>query len=491
MRFEPLYYAERLSVVNPSGDVGVVTLWSPVKVVQRRFADWGVDLGPDSSRIAAFGNLYGNGLPHMLRNLLWNPQISYLLILGQNLSGSAEHLRNFFEQGLEESEILGSKTFKIVGTSRHIDGLVAPTDFVAPPTVRVLGNLTDDETRPEVLSFFGSLPALLDRDIPRVARELPSVEVNRYPSEPRSHTIVRKRPLEAWRELVYRLVRFGHRSALKKGERIELQNVKVVIQEPIEDSDETVSAHGFDPLRFRNYQRLILCADPPKETSYTYGNRMRGYFRREGQVIDFVEDSIRKLDGDKQTRHAYIALWDSARDSAGSSPCLVSLFLRLFDGKLTLTATFRTHNAISAWPENVWGLIAVQRLICAGAQLPPGAITVISHSISVDADTSLDRAKQIAQQRHSDDDIDPETGRRELRIDPNGEFTITVDRTSGEIIAQHTYQGIVLTEYRGKNAAEIESRIARDCAISVISHALYVGRELAKAECQLKGRQEQ
>lgn len=487
MMFEAIYYGDRLRLVNPLGDVGVVTLWSPVRNVEGKFAEWGIDLGEATSRIAAIGNLYGNGLPHLLRNLLWNPQIAYVLVLGQNLSGSADHLKHFFELGLEDAEVLGTMVHRIVGTNRYIDGLVAPEDFVAPPVIRVLGKLTEDGTKSGVVSFFDTLPPPSEAELPRVAKGLPDVEVTRYPSEPRSHTIFRNRALVAWRELVYRLVRFGHRNTLKKGSRIELQNVKVVIQEPIEDPDDTIAELGFDPTQFREYQKRILCADPPEETSYTYGNRLRGYFNRERKVVDFVEDSIQKLGQDQQTRHAYFALWDSARDSEGSSPCLVSLFLRMFEGKLTLTATFRSHNAMSAWPENVWGLIAIQREICVGAQVPPGPITIISHSISIDADPSvLARAQQIAQQRVSDDDINPETGKRELRMDPNGEFTITVDKVSGEIVAQHTYQGMVLTEYRGKNAGEIELRLARDCAISLISHALYVGRELAKAEHQLK-----
>ncbi len=47
-----------------------------------------------------------------------------------------------------------------------------------------------------------------------------------------------------------------------------------------------------------------------------------------------------------------MALWDNARDLTVKEgrPCLVSLFFRKFEGKLTLSATFRTHNAMDAWP---------------------------------------------------------------------------------------------------------------------------------------------
>ena len=191
MMFEAIYYGDRLRLVNPLGDVGVVTLWSPVRNVEGKFAEWGIDLGEATSRIAAIGNLYGNGLPHLLRNLLWNPQIAYVLILGQNLSGSADHLKHFFELGLEDAEVLGTRVCRIVGTNRYIDGLVAPEDFVAPPVIRVLGKLTEEGTKSGVVSFFDTLPPLSEAELPRVAKDLPSVEVTRYPSEPRSHTIFR------------------------------------------------------------------------------------------------------------------------------------------------------------------------------------------------------------------------------------------------------------------------------------------------------------
>jgi thymidylate synthase len=39
-----------------------------------------------------------------------------------------------------------------------------------------------------------------------------------------------------------------------------------------------------------------------------------------------------------------------------------------------------------------------------------------------------------------------------------------------------------LKEYRGKSAEEIERQLARDGALSDISHALYLGREIARKE---------
>ena len=73
-----------------------------------------------------------------------------------------------------------------------------------------------------------------------------------------------------------------------------------------------------------------------------------------------------------------MSLWDTARDLTVKEgrPCLVLLVLRKFEGKLTLSGTFRTHNAMDAWPMNVCGLMAIRDWVAKKAGLLPGAITV-------------------------------------------------------------------------------------------------------------------
>ena len=100
MEFIPLHFGDRLTVINPHGTIGVVTLWSRPDYVMERFRLAGVDLDPATSPIAVFGTLYGNGLREMLRNLLYNPQIQVLLICGNDRSGSQQELRYFFDLGL-------------------------------------------------------------------------------------------------------------------------------------------------------------------------------------------------------------------------------------------------------------------------------------------------------------------------------------------------------------------------------------------------------
>jgi hypothetical protein len=59
VKFEALYYQDRLKIVNPEGDVAITTLWSKVESAYQILEEAGVDLAPESSRIGPIANLYG------------------------------------------------------------------------------------------------------------------------------------------------------------------------------------------------------------------------------------------------------------------------------------------------------------------------------------------------------------------------------------------------------------------------------------------------
>jgi thymidylate synthase len=491
MHFEALYYADRLKIVNPSGDVALCTLWSKVESAMKILEEAGVDLSPETSRLALATNLYGNGLPQMLRNLLWNPQIRRIVIVGKNLSGSREWLFNFFEHGLEEVEFLGAKAHRIRNTSRTIDGCVLPEHFATKVQFTVLGDVGDAATKAGLKEFFDALPVFELSTAERVQPPpIPEPTLTRFPTEARAQTIIRDTPMEAWSELIFRLYRFGHRNMVaKKGAqegRVELQNVKIIVEKPVEETDAALQQYGFSLAKFQGYQQRILDPVKPADLGYTYGNRLRGYFQHSGQVVDSLVIAGDRLRAKPDSRHAYITLWDNSRDlpDGSDTPCFVTAFFRKFEGKLTLTATFRAHNAMEAWPENLYGLIAIQRFVCERAGMDPGPITVVSHSISIDL-PSLDKAKKIADGKESDEVIDA-NGKLGPRFDPNGEFTTTYDRSTWELVVEHSFDGMKIHEYRGKSAEEIERQLARDVALAEISHALYLGREMARKEFEMK-----
>ncbi|MGC8863097.1 MAG: thymidylate synthase, partial [Armatimonadota bacterium] len=208
MEFVPLHFGHKLRIINPRGRIGIITLWSRIDFVYDTLRELGADLNPDTSGIAVIGNLYGNGIPHLLRNLLYNPQIRDLVVCGADRSGSADDLIAFFERGLEKAELMGEKLTRISGTNHVIDDLVTPESFAEKPRIVRFGDICDKESSRSICRHIQELrpPEPVTRE--RVQVGLPEVRIARFPSEPRSHTIVKETPLEAWRELVFRLVRF-------------------------------------------------------------------------------------------------------------------------------------------------------------------------------------------------------------------------------------------------------------------------------------------
>ena len=72
-----------------------------------------------------------------------------------------------------------------------------------------------------------------------------------------------------------------------------------------------------------------------------------------------------------------------------------------------------------------------------------------------------------------------------VRLDPMGYFRITLD--GKEILVEHRFEDVTLREYRGRKASVLAApdRPGRG-PVSDINHAIYLGRQLAKAEMALK-----
>ncbi len=111
-----------------------------------------------------------------------------------------------------------------------------------------------------------------------------------------------------------------------------------------------------------------------------------------------------------------------------------------------------------------------------------------------------------AEQRHQ---LDERLSQRFIALDPAGYFLIKLDRQAGELIAEHYGNGIderglatdpdtgeviscrgadpraPLATYRGRSAKELGMALTEGdgpLPLSCLDHALYLGRELQKAE---------
>ena len=496
--FVPLFHAEKLTVVDPHGDVGLVTLWTQSDVALRRLRALDPDLlTPGRTRLAVVANLYGDGLYEMLANLLHNPQVRHLVALGQDLGQpTVGELQAFLDHGVEQTQLLGTPFARIVGTQRllPLDPAFDADRLRRTVSLTHLGTFTDDGAQTRLLDLLRTLPRHADdAAVPRVevAPLAALADVHTYrPSQVEAHTVVRARPLDVWEELVVRTMRFGRPVQLAKGPRLELLDVKVVVTEPEPDDADVLAGYGFDLQAFEQYQREVLDPLLPDGVAYAYGNRMRGHWQDAPAGPDTLASVATMLRDDPEARRAYIALWDPRVDlenDESSAPCLTAVNLRLSDGRLHLAATYRSHNLLTAWLQNLYGLMAVQRHVGDAAGLLPGSITVVSHSLTIDPSSSrYGRGQAVVDGWRQDDDVDRESGKHRLREDPHGYFTVSVDASAGEILAQHRHAGVLVAEHRGTSAHVVARKVAADMSVSLVSHALWLGQELATAQQQLR-----
>jgi thymidylate synthase len=499
LKFEALYYEDLLHLVNPRGDTGLLTLWSPFRSVERKLEEISPQLlDPADSRIAVVANLYGDGMLAMFCNLLYNPQIRHLVAIGEDLGLSTrEEIELFLQRGLEDAEMLGTSVKRVPGTERVFPAI---PEFDAARlrerlSFRYIGKLSHPELGEELTACLRDLPRADEAAAAeRLRVEIPMSVESDYsyrPSQPAGHQVIRARPIDCWEELVVRTVRFGRPVTLAKGPRLELLNAKVVITDPQVESRKVLSGFGFDLDRFLAYQERILEPELPEDISYTYGNRLRGYFRQSTASTDTLQTVVETLSEDPETRRAYVSLWDTSSDlpesGEGSKPCLTTVFFRRVEGRLSLTATYRSHNLLWAWPENVYGLMAIQAHVGAQVRMEAGPITVLSNSLGINPESPrYALARAIESNWKNDDDLDRTNGKYSLREDPNGYFVVTVDQERGCIVAEHRFGGVLIKRYESDRAVKIEREVAADMAISLVSHAMWLGRELTAKEYSLR-----
>lgn len=479
MKLELLCYPDKVTTLNPDGDVAILTLWSKVDTVTKKFGEFPLC-------VAAISNFYGDGLNQLLVNLLYNPQIRHVVIVGNNRTGSAQELKAYFDKGVEKVKINGSEQYRVRSTTRLVNEALARSELFCEvlgetvmrrPDVHIVEDGQPLDRQIELLRLVldsHRLSSPIDPSVynnSRIRIDLVEPKIEVCPSVQAGHQIVSDNPLDAWGELLFCIQRFGLPTKLAKGDRKELLNLKVVITDPKWQDEAAYDKYNLKKEQLQRYCQMMMEPVLDADTTYTYGNRLQQYFD-----YDMVEKTVQRLKDDQEDRKCYLALWDPARDmndanqdgSKRGHPCWVGGFFRVYDGKLTLSATFRTHRAYTAWIENVHGLMNLQATVAERIGLPVGPLTVISHSISIDPG-QLNMVESIVSSR-----------KWKMRDDGRGE--VVFDLKDGKAVVEHKMSGVVIKRYESANIEALGHHLAQDMLVSDLNHALYVGRQLGKLQ---------
>ena len=471
------------------------------------------------------------GLAGMVRNILANPYIRYIVLIGEEYSSkakddqisdrtSANALRAFFKQG--------------VNKDRELEGFEESIHFDENIPAAAINDVAKNV---ELIDINSKMPkAGLDekiKEVNRLLQELPrkkplSPEPRTYPYEkqaksfpyPGGPMLVRGNTIpQTWLEIMHTIYRYGTENLMDAGTDRwvkEINNFVAVIHDP---QNLDLSFNPFlVPLsaeKIEAYQKEILSPELPEGKAYTYGNKLRAYLYEKPAFIDYLkttdeltdfefgqgddldknikkkngvceidqlEDLIDALRRNRYSKSGVAITWhvqDELMRKHKSSPCLILIQPMVVNEKLNLAAYFRSHDMAQGWPENAYGLAAIQKKIAEGLDVDTGILTIISSSAQIYNNYYAQVEKALQKYRQWEPDF----------ADPFGFYVIKVEDKKIIVTHHHPENKQELAKFSGENARQLRREIASQNRLD-IHHAMYLGEELARAESCLKNGQE-
>jgi thymidylate synthase len=488
--YVPRYKPNQL--ILGSGQTAIVAGWTVKSAISKKL---------NSSQFAVIGQLYSptRGINFLIRNLLYNPHVRYLVILNATKedrnAGAAKCLVDFFRSGYSMGKSDTGRDCWVIKSS--VVGYV-DSDIPAESLDLLRNSISCEEARSvsEAVEFAKgfSQKVIEPWGEPRV---FPLVEIVPavLPGQKYGHRVEGKTISETWVKIIHRIKTTGTlRPTGYDGQWQELIDLMAVITD--EPADFYFPEPNYLPIDrdFLDQYKPQMLEDTPysEEIKYTYAQRMRSWFGH-----DQIEEVILKLIGEIDAASAVISLWDAGgnidRRPDGSSdhqhegsPCLNHIWVRVVDGVISLTATLRSNDMFMAWPGNAMGLRALQQHIRdeiarrSEYDLTMGPLVTLSQSAHLYDDT-FENADHLIQTQYA-----KICGDRDF-IDAAGNFLVEVANDRIEVM-QLTVGGELAAKYFGRNPLHLVRDICDACPAIKAEHIGYLGVELQKASECLKAK---
>jgi thymidylate synthase len=482
----------------------------------------------EKENLALATNFYTpSGLVGMIRNILSNPYIRYIILLGEEYSSkdkgcddskdltSANALRVFFEKGINEERKLSGFEQAI-----HFDKNI-PTELIKKVAENVelidLNKTMPNGSFEEKIIEANRLMKTLDKKQPFIEKPCTfefEKSTDSFPYEGGAIIVHGSTIPKTWIEIIHKIYRYGKKNLMNADTDRwvkEINNIVAVVHDP-QNTDLSINPFlvPLTPEKIQAYQSEILSPLLPEGKAYTYGNKLRAYlfsdsseiktlvnseefkdfefgkgshldaninYLERGCEIDQVKDIVDALKRDPYSKATIAMTWHPADElmrKHKSSPCLVLVQAMVQDEKLNLTTYWRSHDMVQGWPENAYGIAAIQKEISEGINVKPGELTLISNSAQI-YNHYYAQVEEMLKKYKSD-----EVNFNDLK----GNFIIKVKDDKIIVTHIHPTDQSELEVTEGSDAADIIKKLASKAEIDT-SHALYLGKELMKAELAL------
>ncbi|MGM5488513.1 MAG: thymidylate synthase [Nanobdellota archaeon] len=447
-------YRDLLMFGSTDASIGIVTLWTAKETIAEHV---GLD------RVAIIGQLYSkyDGINALLRNLLQAKHIRHIIVTGQDLSNSGEALLRFSQRGLNGRRISGTDIE--IEADLPLESVEQIRTHVSFHDYREMKDFTS------LKSMIASLPTAGPYGVPEIIpRPKPTLD-QKIPSTGAGFQVTADKVGTAWLEILKNVLDHGTiKRSQHHDDQTEIINVMAVITDEDPDDIQWFPFFEFQQQELSDYYESILTKRKQSGISYTYGQRLRDH-----HGIDQIQSITADLRNAGHSRRALAVTWNVASDyNNPSPPCLIFVQALVQEHQLFFTAFFRSHDIYGCWPQNAFALRRLQANICKELGFSLGPLTIISGSAHI-YESSWRKTQNILREYKSG-----------FTPDPNGSFIITIEK--GEIVLEHQ-SPTGKSRLSADSAMKIIRKLNPD-RISQTSHALYLGKELCRAEYALKNK---
>ncbi len=219
---------------------------------------------------------------------------------------------------------------------------------------------------------------------------------------------------EAWRRGLNLIWRGGEEITDERGIRTrEILALEVVVEDPRRDM--IPEEYSWNRPRLEDYAEQLISGENPG-FEYTYGERLRAWalpasaneegadLHRRGDEdlgdedwpddrgageggggpVDQIDYVVRRLLANRNSRRASAVTWIPPVDTKKEEvPCMMVDDFKIREGRLHLTALFRSHDFAGAYPANLYGLTRLLEYVAERVGAEPGSITTLSCSAHI------------------------------------------------------------------------------------------------------------
>jgi thymidylate synthase (methanogen type) len=532
-------YPQANELIVTNANVGITVLWTIRDSVIPYL---------DKNNLAIVANFYTPaGLGAMIRNILSNPFIRYVIMFGEEYSSksagdkvsdrtSANMLRTFFEKGI-------NKDRKLEGfeNSVYIDKNI-PLEYIELVRSNVelidLNSKMPNATMQQKIEQANKLLGTLQKKQPFLDKPLIfdyEQATDSFPYEGGALIVHGNNIPDAWIKMIYNIYRYGRKNLMNANTDRwvkEINNMVVVIHNP-QDMDLTINPFLI-PLtkeKIEAYKREILSPILPEGKAYTYGNKLRAYFCYSSKEIkdlvnsvDYKDFEFKKgpwLDKNVIYKKMNAGGDDASIDATGnSSYCEIDQLSDIIDvlkrdpySKACVAMTWHPADELMRKHKSSPCLVMIQAMVqderlnltvyfrshdmtqgwpenaygCAAIQNEIAkAINMESGILSIISDSAQIYNNYYQQVEDMLKKYHKNTG---MCHDKRGNYLIKLEDNKIIVTLMHPETSVVLEEFHGKSADELRDMIAHSALLET-GHAIYIGSELARAENALKNRKQ-